>query len=103
MRNRYLVLKSARHRIEQIHRYSVELWGFKQAETYVSGLFECFEQIVDRQVLWRTIPAEFEVSGYFTKYEKHFIFWKELSDGRVGIAAILHAKMNLAERLKEEF
>ncbi|MDA9008682.1 type II toxin-antitoxin system RelE/ParE family toxin [Alphaproteobacteria bacterium] len=103
MKPRFLILKSASHRIEQIYDYSVENWGVAQANKYIEGLFDLFERISNNSVLWKTIPAEFEVSGYYTRYEQHFVFWKELSDGRVGFAAVLHDRMNLEERLKDEF
>ncbi|WP_022953143.1 type II toxin-antitoxin system RelE/ParE family toxin [Leucothrix mucor] len=98
----YKVLKAASHRIDEIYLYTWDNWGENQAKEYITGMFLCFEKIANREVLWRNIPAKYEVSGYYTAYQKHFIYWRELSDGSVGIATVLHQSMNLMDRLSEE-
>ena len=98
----YRVLKSASYRIDEIYNYSWDQWGEEQAKRYIEGLFECFEKIAKREVLWRAIPAEYEVAGYYTSYEKHFVYWRELSDGAVGIATVLHQSMSVRDRLQED-
>ena len=50
-----------------------------------TGLFEAFSSIATHEVLSQPIPAEFEVEGYFFRYEKHFVYWKTLSNGDIGI------------------
>lgn len=96
------VLNAASHRIDEIYLYSWDQWGEVQAKQCIKGMFACFDKIASREVLWRVIPAEYEVSGYFTAYEKHFIYWRELSDGTIGIATVLHQSMSLGERLLED-
>lgn len=98
----YQVLNTASYRIDEIYLYSCDQWGEAQAKRYIQGLFDCFEKIAKREVLWRVIPAEYEVSGYYTHYEKHFVYWRELSDGSVGIATILHQSMSIGDRLLED-
>lgn len=98
----YQVLNTASYRIDEIYLYSWDQWGEAQAKRYIQGLFDCFEKIAKREVLWRVIPAEYEVSGYYTHYEKHFVYWRELSDGSVGIATILHQSMSIGDRLLED-
>lgn len=97
----YRVLKSAAAQLEDIYDYSVRTWGTDQADRYLDGIFACFEGICARQILWRPISAEFGVTGYFVRYEQHLVFFKELGDGGVGIAAILHSRMDLANRLQD--
>ena len=100
---KFVIQQAADHRLDEIYTYSLETWGVEQAETYIRGLFQKFEDIADRKTPWRQIPAEFEVEGYFTRYEHHFIYWKVLSDKRVGIVTILHEKMHQIERFSEDF
>ncbi|MET0047061.1 MAG: type II toxin-antitoxin system RelE/ParE family toxin [Sedimenticola sp.] len=94
----FLVLKSAGFRLQEIFNYTRENWGEEQARDYIEGMFERFAQIAAREVIWHPIPAEFEVNGYFTVYEKHYIYWKELSSGQVGIVTVLHERMHQMER-----
>ena len=55
------------------------------------------------EVLSRPIPAEFGVEGFFSQYEKHFVYWKYLSNGKVGIVTILHERMHQIARFKDDF
>lgn len=100
---KFLVLKSAAVRLQEIFSYTQENWGDKQANKYIEGLFKQFEQIADRETLWHPIPGEFEVTGFFTRYEKHLIYWKELNSGQIGIVTVLHERMHQIERLSEDF
>lgn len=100
---KFVVQKAADHRLDGIYKYTLETWGQAQAETYIRGLFDCFHDIADRKRPWRQIPAEFAIDGYFTRYEHHFIYWKVLEDGRVGIVTVLHEKMHQIERFQEDF
>ncbi|MDA0657065.1 MAG: type II toxin-antitoxin system RelE/ParE family toxin [Proteobacteria bacterium] len=102
MSAKFTVLKSAGRRIDEIYNYTYRQWGETQAKAYITGLFECFEQIAAHKVAWRLIPAEYEVQGYQTRYQKHVVYWRALSDGSIGIAAILHERMNFGDRLKED-
>ena len=99
---KYLVLKSAAIRIREIFSYTQENWGDEKAHQYIEGMFERFEQIADRKIIWHPIAAEFEVTGFFSRYEKHFIYWKELSSGQIGIVTVLHERMHQLERFQED-
>ena len=96
----YRVQEVAGYRIDQIYEYTLENWGEEQAETYIRGLFDCFGAIAAHRFPWRPIPAEFGVSGYVCRYERHFVYWKQLADGDAGIVAILHERMHQIEWLR---
>jgi plasmid stabilization system protein ParE len=51
----------------------------------------------------RTTPAEFGVAGHFFRYGQHIVYWRHLSDGAIGIVAILHQRMHRIERFREPF
>ena len=96
------VQRAAALRIEEIHRYSRERRGEAQAESYVTGLFEAFDDIATGAVASRPVPAEFGVEGYVFRYRRHFVYWKTLSDGAVGIVTVLHERMHRVERFRED-
>jgi toxin ParE1/3/4 len=98
----YRVQANAGLRIDEIYRYSREVWGEAKAQHYIRGLFEHFQKIAEQQVAWRPIPVEFGVEGYFSRYERHFVYWKVLGDGAVGIVTVLHQRMHQGDRFRED-
>jgi len=100
---RFLVQNTASHRIDEIFRYTLDQWGVEQAETYIIGLFDAFAKVESHEVLSRPIPAEFGINGFFFRYKKHFVYWRYLSNGDIGIVTILHQCMHQIERLKDDF
>ena len=97
------IQEAASHRLDEIYRYTREQWGTEQADRYVAGLFEAFDKIETRGVTSRPVPAEFGVDGYFFRYERHFVYWRRLSNRDIGIATILHERMHRIDRLREDF
>jgi toxin ParE1/3/4 len=93
----------AKATITDIYVYTHETWGVAQADAYLDGLFSIFELIQVRKELWRPMPPEFEVDGYFTRYGRHVIYWKQFDSGEIGIAAILHTSMLHGDRLLAAF
>jgi toxin ParE1/3/4 len=98
----YRVQRAAGHRLDEIYVYTRDRWDETQAKRYIKGMFARFEAIAAREFPWKAIPAEFEVSGFFCKYERHFIYWKVLADGTVGIVTILHERMHQIERFRDD-
>jgi len=99
----YRILDAAGHRIDEIYLYTLDKWGEAQADHYIRGLFARFADIAARDFPWRSIPAEFGVEGYVCRYEKHFIYWKLLADGAIGIVTVLHERMYQIERFRDIF
>ena len=97
------VQQAASHRLDDIYRYTRERWGEAQADRYVTGLFDAFARIGTHGVISRPIPAEFGVDGYVFRYEKHFVYWRRLSNGDIGVVTILHERMHQIERFREDF
>jgi toxin ParE1/3/4 len=100
--NKYLLQSAASARLEDIYRHTMKQFGPAQADKYLDGIFALFDDIAEKRVTWRRIPADFGVDGYLAPYGSHFVFWKERSDGQVAIVAILHQRMDLARRLRED-
>jgi toxin ParE1/3/4 len=101
--NHYLVQKSASFKIDEIYRYTLNQWGKKQAFEYISGLFDSFSKIEECKVSSKSIPSEFAINGFYFQYQKHFVYWKYLSKGEIGIVTVLHQKMHQIRQFKETF
>ena len=97
------VQEGASVRLDEIYRYTRDRWGAAQADAYVTGLFAAFEQIATRGVASRPIPAEFGVDGYVFRYRHHFVYWRWLANGDIGIVTILHERMHQIGRVREAF
>jgi toxin ParE1/3/4 len=97
----FRVQRVAGHRLDEIYVHTRDQWGEAQAELYINGLFARFEAIAARKFPWCAIPAEFGVSGFVCKCEHHFIYWKMLADGTVGIVTILHERMHQLDRFRD--
>ncbi|MEN3974485.1 type II toxin-antitoxin system RelE/ParE family toxin [Emcibacter sp. SYSU 3D8] len=97
------IQQAASHRLDDIYRYTRDRWGTDHADRYITGLFGAFERIDRHGVASRPIPAEFGVEGYFFRYERHFVYWRRLSSGKIGIVTILHERMHQMDRFREDF
>lgn len=97
------IQEAASWRLDEIYRYTRERWGAQQADRYITGLFEAFERIESHGLLSKPVPAEFGVQGYFFRYERHFVYWRRLSNDDIGIVTILHERMHQFERFREDF
>jgi toxin ParE1/3/4 len=51
----------------------------------------------------RPVPAEFGVEGYVFRYQRHFVYWRKLSNGDIGIVTILHERMHQIDPLRDDF
>ncbi|WIY53928.1 hypothetical protein O9Z70_05175 [Devosia sp. YIM 151766] len=51
----------------------------------------------------RPVPAEFGVEGYFFRHERHFVYWRRLSNDDIGIVTILHERMHQIDRFKDDY
>ena len=95
----YCLSVAAQQQLIDIYRYTLNQWGEAQANRYLADLYTRFQSIADGEVRGRLIQPEYGVAGYYTRCGKHFVYWKTLGDGQVGIAEILHEQMNLGDRL----
>lgn len=97
-----LVQEAAALRIDEIYRYTRDRWGEVQAKRYITALFDAFAGIASHGVLSRPIPAEFGVDGFYFRYEKHFVYWKRLGGGDIGIVTVLHERMHQTGRFHDD-
>lgn len=98
----------ADQRQDEIWDYTVKQWGEQQAEKYILELHTHLNNLASNRVLWQAlpekliVPQDLSLSIYFSHYGKHTIFFRELSDGMIGIMTLLHETMDLPVRLRED-
>ena len=95
--------RAAAYRVDEIYRFTRDRWGSEQAERYVRGLFEAFEKIDIGAVVSKPVPPAFGVEGYFFRYGRHFVYWRRLGNGDIGVVTILHERMHQIDRFREDF
>lgn len=96
------IQEAASYRLDEIYRYTQDRWGPEQADRYIAGLFEAFDKIETREVMSKPVPAEFGVDGFFFRYERHFVYWRRLLNGDIGIVTIIHERMHQIARFRED-
>lgn len=99
----FRIQEAASLRLDEVYRYTRDRWGAEQADRYIGGLFEAFERIETPAMVSRPVPAAFGVEGYFFRYERHFVYWRRLPTGDVGIVTILHERMHQVDRFRDDF
>ena len=99
----YFLGPRADDQLDGIYEYTAKHWGEDQAERYIDLLFRYFSEVTAKNVMWRAVPVEFGVDGYFGKCERHFVYWRMLDSGDVGFVAILHERMHQFQRILEIF
>jgi toxin ParE1/3/4 len=96
------VQDAASLRLDEIFRYTRDRWGDEQAARYITDLFAAFERIESHGVMSRPIPVEFGVDGYYFRHHHHFVYWRRLSNGDIGIVTILHERMHQMDRFRDD-
>ena len=93
---------------DKIWREPVEQWGEAHAESYLRGLHAHLHRLCDNHLLWRRLPQRLAVppdikrEAYFSRYERHYLFFRTLNNGDLGVMSILHEKLDMAVRLRED-
>ena len=99
---RIRVQDAAAVRIDEIYQYTREHWGQARADAYIRGLFDAFDGIATGAVVSRAVPAGFGVDGYVFRHKRHFVYWKKLDDGAIGIVTVLHERMHQIDRFLDD-
>ena len=43
------------------------------------------------------------LNGFYFRFERHFVYWRHLSNGDIGIVTILHERMHQIDRFRDDF
>lgn len=104
----YRFFATADRRQDEIWEYTCKQWGENQAKQYIQGLHDHLQKLADKKIPWRPLPAglvlpsDLDISIFFSRYEKHYIFFRELSRNAIGVLSILHGAMQIPVRLNED-
>lgn len=98
----YLIYKPASETLDDVWQYSFNQWGETKAEEYISGLFDTIQKAAIRDILWRKVQQNTQLDAYFVKYQRHYIFFRELEDELIGVISIIHEKRNIVAVLEKE-
>lgn len=94
---------------DEIWSYTLENFGQKQAEKYIINLHEHLQKTSTDKTKWKKLPINLanplrpDIQLYISKYEKHYIIFRELRGSTIGIISILHEAMDIPVRLKQDF
>jgi toxin ParE1/3/4 len=108
VRIKYRFYPSADAAQDSIWIYTCDKWGEVQAEKYIKELHTHIAKLADKNKPWKqlpqnlVVPSDLKIKVYFSQYKNHYIFFRELSDGILGIMSILHEKMDLPVRLSQD-
>jgi plasmid stabilization system protein ParE len=80
--------------IDEIYRYTKSSHSEEYSKTYIGGLFTSFNGVSDSQTKSFPISADFDVHGFYYRYENHYVYWKYLRSGDIGIVTIIHKHAN---------
>jgi toxin ParE1/3/4 len=107
--SRYVFFPTADRAQDEIWQYTADAWNEDQADAYIFGLHRHLAMIADHPALWRPLPKPIQQKlnelpeVFVTRYERHLIFFKQLSSDRIGVISILHERMNLPAHLLKDF
>ncbi len=104
----YRFFPAADKRQDEIWRYTHEQWGEDQAKKYIRGLHDHLQKLANKDIPWHPlptgllVPSDLNLSIFFSRYEKHYVFFRELSSNDIGVISILHGAMQIPVRLNED-
>ena len=99
---KYVIFKPANETLDEVWRYSLDNWGQKKAEEYIEGLFATIQKAASREIFWRGLREQTNLEVYFVKYQRHYLFFRELEDDLIGIVSIIHERRDVVSVLESE-
>ena len=96
------IYPAAQERILEIWYYTEKKWSEKQADAYVRELVAEIENVAVQRHRWRPVLDGALQGVYFFRHRHHYVFFRELSKKRLGVISVLHEKMDIPARLRED-
>lgn len=93
MFNTFNITPRTKEDLRQIWRYSKKTWGKRQADQYVTAIYNRFEWLLDNQILWKYRP-EIKEGYYSYQQENHIIFFTQNTNS-INIIGIPHQRMDV--------
>lgn len=99
---RHKVYPPAARSIKGIWKYTADKWGEDQADAYVHGLYATLDKLAENRMIWRSVNHPRATGVYVARYERHYLFFRALSDGCLGVVSVLHESRDIPSRLRED-
>ncbi len=96
------IFRAAEARMLDIWDYTLEKWGEEQADLYLRSLIERIHSLSRQRHRWRPLADKTLPGMWFVRHEHHFVFFRELPSGAIGVITVLHEQMDLPARVKED-
>lgn len=97
---KYVLTNKAVEDLSKIWDYTYEVWSENQADKYYELIIEAFKEIAEIPALGKSYAVlSKEILGF--KVGKHIVFYRIQKSKEVEIVRVLHARMDLKNRLKE--
>ncbi len=98
----FRIEEAADRRLDDIYNYTRDRWGEDQADRYLRGMFETFATFRSSGDRSRPVPAAFGITAFVCRYQHHFVYWRDLPGGGIGIVTILHASLQQMARFRDD-
>lgn len=105
---RYLFHPIADAEQDEIFRFTRDRWGQRQAETYIRELHAHLELLAASRGLWRALPNRMgilihsDVTLYVSRHQRHYIFFRELPSGSMGILRLVDVRRDMPKKLRAD-
>ena len=97
---RYILTNKALDDLSRIWNYTFEVWSETQADKYYYMILTSCEDLANKKVVGKQYPEiHNEIRGY--KIGLHIIFYRHIKGDKIEVIRILHARMDLKNRLHE--
>ena len=53
-------------------------------------------------MLWRKLREQTMLNAYFVKYQRHYLFFRELEDDLIGVMSIIHEQRDIVSVLEKD-
>lgn len=96
----YTLTNKAVSDISAIWEYTIETRSERQADKYYFMLLDTCQDLADGKVSGKNYPEiNTEILGF--RAGQHILFYRKLNHDKIEIARILHAQMDLRNRIQE--
>lgn len=86
--------------LSEIWEYTVNTWSEKQADKYYFMLLDTCQEIAEGKVAGKNYPeVSNEIFGF--RAGQHILFYRKLTANKIEIARILHAQMDLRNKIQD--
>lgn len=87
--------------LKQIWNYTLDKWSERQADKYYNDLVNHCSRLANKPTLGK--QYEYLIIGLRgSKVNKHIIFYRQINQGQIEIARILHERMDIESRILEK-